>query len=122
MSDQDVIATLVKERERCRQLVNLYQQMRATPGGGPRGAPQGTLEIADRILTQVLDHLRDLPRKPADDLESESGREEARRLLQEIGDLLERAMIAERECRAGSVPPPPTGGVRARAMSLYANV
>ncbi|HBA84864.1 MAG TPA: hypothetical protein DCZ95_12290 [Verrucomicrobia bacterium] len=121
MSDQEIIAVLVKERERCRQLVQLYQSLRAARDQGALPDPE-VLQTANRILTQVLTHIRDLPRKPSTSLDTEDNRQEARRLLREIGDLLERAIVAERETRerATPKPAPPAGAVMNRAMRMYA--
>ena len=117
MSDQDILAVLVKERERCRQLAQLYQAMRTQAGSS---APdRETLRTASRILTEVVKHLRELPRKPASELSTEPAREEARRLLREIGDLLERVMIAERETRERP-PAPPAGPAVNHALRMYA--
>ncbi|MFH0880986.1 MAG: hypothetical protein V2A34_14825 [Lentisphaerota bacterium] len=124
MSDQDIIASLVKERERCRQLVQLYQEMWASPDDGAASTTPDpmALQTANRILTQVLSHLRSLPEKPANLLTAETDRQEARHLLREIGDLLERAIVAERETRERAVQRtrPPSGAVRNKAMQMYA--
>lgn len=123
MNDREVIAILVKQRERCRQLVQLYQVLRLHPaGGGSPALDREALTAANRILTQVLSHLRELPAKPAASMEADSDRQNAALLLREIGDLLERAIVADREIRqAAPIPPaPPTGAAKGKAMRLYA--
>ncbi len=123
VSDQEVIAVLVKERERCRQLVQLYQTIRQALT--PHGPDSESLDVANRILTHVLGQLHGLPRKPVDALSEEDARQDARRLLREIGDLLERAIVAEREVREGvrrSPLPPPAGMTRTHALRMYAAV
>ena len=126
MSDQDILASLVKERENCRQLVQVYQGIWAKTGesNGLSEPPRDALISANRILTQVLMRLRSLPEKPVHQLVSENDREDARRLLREIGDLLERAMVAERETRerALSRQRPPAGAARDRAMGMYGKI
>ena len=122
MSDQDILASLVKERENCRQLVQVYQGMWAGEDAGEIcEPPRDALLSANRILTQVLQRLRSLPEKPVHQLASEADREDARRLLRDIGDLLERAMVAERETRERAVNrrQPPAGAARHRAMGMY---
>jgi hypothetical protein len=118
MSDQEIIAVLIKERERCRQLVQLYQSLRTDSGSGT--PDKEALQTANRILTQVLSHIRDLPQKPASSLGTEDNRQEARRLLREISDLLERAIIAERETRERKPAPPPAGAMMSKALRMYA--
>lgn len=123
MSDQDILASLVKERERCRQLVQVYQGIWSAGDSDKAAATPNhdALLSANRILTQVLQHLRALPEKPANLLASETDRQDARRLLREIGDLLERAIVAERETRERAVQRqrPPAGAARTKAMDLY---
>ena len=122
MSEQEILAVLVKERERCRQLVQLYQSLRVERGGLGTPDPEA-LRTANRILTQVLGHIRDLPRKPASMLQAEADRQQAERLLREIGDLLERAIVAERESRQPPAPlpaVPPAGPQMNKAMRMYA--
>ncbi len=123
MSDEEIMAILVKERERCRQLTLLYRRMRAAAfeAGGP--APDGAaLDRANQILTQVLEQLRQIPGKPSEALANEPDRVAARRLLCEIGDLLEGVIIVERELRERCFNPqrPPAGAARDRALRVYA--
>jgi hypothetical protein len=123
MSDEEILSTLVKGRERCRQLVQFYHNVRAA------SAPDGTLprlndislETANRILAQVLAHLRSLPKKPSEFVQNGAKRLDAERLLREIGDLIEKAMVAEREMREklGARPSPPTGTARSSALRMY---
>ena len=124
MSDQEIISALVKERERCRQLLQLYQTLRISSGTCGAAMPDNeTLQTANRILTQVLSHIRSLPRKPAGSISTEDGRQDAERLLREISDLLERAIVAERETRgpAAMKAAPPAGPMMNRALRMYAS-
>jgi hypothetical protein len=123
MSNEEIIAQLVKGRERCRQLVQFYQKLHAGAAGDPAAPPdKESLEMADRILTQVLAHLHSLPRKPSEQIADATERENAGRLLREIGDLIECAMVAERELRerAASQTEPPAGPARNSALKMYA--
>jgi hypothetical protein len=124
MNDEEIISTLVKGRERCRQLVQFYHNVRAAsePDGKPLCLDGVSLETANRILAQVLTHLHALPRKPSEIIRSNDKRRDAERLLREIGDLIENAMVAERELRekvAARPMPPPMGMARKSALRIY---
>lgn len=124
MSDEEILSTLVKGRERCRQLVQFYHNVRAAsaPDGTPPAIEDISLATASRILNQVLMHLHSLPRKPSALVQSVSKRQDAERLLREIGDLLESAMVAEREIRekVAARRTPPAGTARQSALKMYA--
>lgn len=123
MSDQEIIAALVKGRERCRQLVQFYGRLHAAIQEDESAAPgRESLETANRILTQVLLFLRSLPRKPSREIADGVAREDAERLLREIGDLLECAMVAERELRnrVSARNAAPAGAARDSALKMYA--
>jgi hypothetical protein len=124
MSDEEIISTLVKGRERCRQLVQFYRNIRAAspPDGRPPCLDGISLETANRILAQVLTYLHSLPRKPSEIIRNSAKRQDAERLLREIGDLIENAMVAERELRekVGGRQSPPMGMARKSALQMYA--
>ena len=126
MSDEEIISTLVKGRERCRQLVQFYHNVRAAsaPDGRPPRMDGISLETANRILAQVLAHLHSLPRKPSEFIRNSAKRQDAERLLREIGDLIENAMVSERELRekVGAQSSPPTGMARKSALRMYTAV
>lgn len=124
MSDEEILSTLVKGRERCRQLVQFYHNVRAASAldGTPPAIEDISLETANRILNQVLTYLHSLPRKPSALIQNISKRKDAERLLREIGDLLESAMVAEREIRekVASSRTPPAGPAKQSALKMYA--
>lgn len=126
MSDEEILATLVKGRERCRQLVQFYHNIRAAsaPDGTPPDLSGISLETASRILSQVLAHLHSLPQKPSELIRNSAKRQDAERLLREIGDLIESAMVAEREMRekVGARPMPPLGAARTSALKMYETI
>jgi hypothetical protein len=126
MSDEEIISTLVKGRERCRQLVQFYHNVRAAsaPDGKPPCLDEISLETANRILAQVLTHLHSLPRKPSEIMRNSVKRQDAERLLREIGDLIENAMVAERELRekVGARQLPPMGMAQKSALRMYSTV
>jgi hypothetical protein len=119
MKDEEVIAALVKGRERCRQIVQLYQNLREA--SETRSVRSNDLATANRIMSQMLEYLHSLPRKPSQQMTSPSLRGEAERLLREIGDLLECAIVAERNLReqAGRSPSAPVGMARLAAIEQY---
>ena len=125
MSDQEIIAMLVKQRERCRKLLQLYQKLSSTAMISGRGisVDNEDLQTANRVLNEVLMHIKFIPAKPMDTLVSHAEREHAQRLLEETGDLLERVMIMEREIRemVAVHPATPVGAARQQAMRMYAS-
>ena len=107
MSDEEIISTLIKGRERCRQLVQLYQQVRNSD------EEEATLKQvhvklfnkANRLLSQVLGFIQNLPEKPTAIVRNPEKKKDADRILREMGDLLARAMVAEKETREHSSRP-----------------
>ena len=120
MNDEEIIASLVKGRERCRQIVQLYQNLR---GCGAEGRPVDPVELerANGIMTQMLGYLHALPHKPSRTMTNPAAREHAEQLLREVGDLLETAIVAERELRDQMSRPvsAPAGTARMAAMRSY---
>ncbi len=102
MNDEQIISSMVKGRECCRNLVNAYEQARKNGAGG-EGANSGDevsmLEGADGAVTKMLSHMSSIPGKPQELMIEDENKKYAARLLGEIRDLLERAMIMEREFR-----------------------
>ncbi|MBI3985902.1 MAG: hypothetical protein HY343_03205 [Lentisphaerae bacterium] len=128
MSDEDIISALVKGRERFRQLLQLYQQQRAAPGEvrpAGKGPAVGVLKESENLLTVALAHLKSLPEKPSQACAQSDNRQYAAQLLKEIGELLERVVVMDREMRR--TPPsspavPLFGAARDKAMRQYAVV
>ena len=98
MSDDQIISCMVKGRECCRQLVLAYEKGRA------RGvAPDiGELADADRTVTRMLSHLQEIPAHLGEHISEGEKKEYAARLMAEVSELLQRAMILEREVREGA--------------------
>ncbi len=108
MKTEDIISTLVKCRERCRQLMRLFRRIitELEQTGADQPDPE-LMKKADFILTQLLLQVRDLPPKPSHTIADHDRSREAERLLSEIGELMESTLVIEREVRgrqSGSVP------------------
>ena len=101
MSDDAIISALVTVRDRCRQLTQWYQSVRA---GGYSRPHADAMTKADQMLSQVLSELRVLPQKPSDGMSLSENRTYAESLLAEISGLLERALVADRELRLTGLP------------------
>ncbi len=123
-SDEDILASMVKSRECCRQAGKALEAARAAAGRDSE--TMGNLDLvssADKAITQMLSHLENVPAKMGSAMSSESSRKYAARLLLEISELLEKAMIMERETRdiIGSISPPFAAQQRkGRAVRAYA--
>ena len=126
MSDQDIIALLVKGRERFRQIIEIYRKERSEherlSKPGPYAPSVRTLREIDRILAAAMSFLGALPEKPSQACSIDDSRQYVEQLLREIGDLLESVMILDREMRAvaGALNSAPVGGARAQALRSYA--
>jgi len=101
MSDDEMIATMVKGRELCRQLVRTYESAYAEAEAADMNEPERLegLTRADRTATRMLACLRQLPGRPTELLADDSRRRYVSRLMAEITVLLDRVMILEREVR-----------------------
>lgn len=110
MNRDEIISTMVKSRECCRQIVQLYDSVREE-GNMTKGtivARRNSLARANGALSQMLLQMKRLPDKPANCVDSEEDRQYILSLFSEISELLEKAMILEREVRC-CVPPPESG-------------
>ena len=125
MSEEDVIAAMVKGRECCRQLIKAYERVHTGEDAGNSGAADiEMLTTADRTVTRMMACLGDIPAGVAGGIADESRRQYVARLLKEMGLLLERLMVLEREVRVAAMSQ--TSRVRsvrpgARALQAYAN-
>ncbi len=98
-TEQERLHEMVKGRECCRRLVLSYETARARQRGhGADGMQVSSLQKMDATADRMLGHLAGLAANAAEEM-SESSRQHAERLLGEMGALLERAMILERELR-----------------------
>ncbi len=93
-----MIAAMVKARECCRRLVQAYEQARTAPDSFAEGRV-GFLRATDVNARRFLHYLRLLPRDLGAFAGGPDNRLYAARLRAEIRELLERAMILERETR-----------------------
>ena len=122
MSEEDVIAAMVKGRECCRQLLKAYETVHT---GGNGGSPDiEMLTMADRTVTRMMTCISNLPSGVAGAIVDESRRQYVARLLKEMGVLLERLMVLEREVRVTAMNRKPrVSSVRPgfRALQAYAN-
>lgn len=126
MNRDEIISIMVKSRESCRQIVQLYEAAREhdDAAGGAEMARQHSLTRANSILSQMLLQMKRLPAKPADSVGREEDRQYIISLFAEISELIEKAMILEREVRY-DVPAPgaePDYQPGARCMKAYYNL
>ncbi len=120
--EEKILASMVKSRECCRQAGKALAVARAAAEqSGEAGGNVEQMAVADRAITQMLSHLQKVPLKMADAMGSNESKEYAARLLLEISELLEKAMIMERETRdiIGSVPAPAAAQRTRRAARAY---
>lgn len=128
MSDQDIIALLVKGRERFRQIIEIYRKERSEhvrlKKTGPYAPDLRTLREIERILAAAMSFLGALPEKPSQACAVGDSRQYVEQLLREIGDLLESVMVLDREMRAvaGALNNGPVGGAREQALRSYAGM
>jgi hypothetical protein len=98
-TEQERIHEMVKGRECCRRLVHSYEMARTEQRGpAASGVPVTSLQKMDATADRMLGHLSSLAEDSKEEM-SDSSRQHADRLLEEMGALLERAMILERELR-----------------------
>ncbi len=100
MTDEVLVGQLVKSRERCRQLVQLYQG--AYDEFMNLGVLSVSMEKAVMMVSHLLAHLRAISGGGLRQVQSPEQRKEAEALLEETGDLLQRVMVIERELRESS--------------------
>jgi hypothetical protein len=101
MDTRDIISSMVKGRECCRKLVQSYESERSRRQLAPgTGTDVGMLRSAESTASQMLQHLSQLPAKPCDTMLSDEARRYTSKLLGDIRDLLEKAIMLEREMRA----------------------
>lgn len=123
MNRDEIIATMVKGRECCRQIVRMYESVRED-GQMTKGAlmtQRTSLAKANLALTQMLGQMKHLPEKPVNHMVGEDDKRYVTSLFAEISALLERAMILEREVRSSTpAEAVATGnGYGARCMKAY---
>ena len=76
MSDEQIIASMVKGRESCRQLVRAFETARSDKCSGD-GANDNVslLDTADKALERMLNHFKELPDKVGDTVRDVKKRE-----------------------------------------------
>jgi hypothetical protein len=118
-TEQERIHEMVKGRECCRRLVSSYETARAQQRGHAESGMQvSSLQKMDATADRMLGHLAGLAVNATDEM-SDSSRRHAERLLVEMGDLLERAMILERELRLSVRERKSSPVFSARAVNAY---
>ena len=116
MNRDEIIATMVKGRECCRQVLQLYEAVR-DEGRMTKGslmARRSYFARANASLGLMLEQMRLMPARPIRCLVLEEDRRYAANLFGEMSGLLEKVMILEREVR-GSIP----AGGRPAAEQIY---
>jgi hypothetical protein len=124
MSDQEIIATLVKGRDRCRKLIQLYRNLHLNQKDETTKSSYNinSMNTISVLLSQMLECLHSLPEKPSLKITSEPDKVQAEKIMQEIHDLIEGVIVAEREIRENYLKQhtPPAGTSRLAALRLYA--
>ena len=102
MSEDEILASMVKGRECCRQMIQAYELVRT--GNGSTAKPllfdSTFLTSANRAVSQMLMHLKKIPQKMGEAMSSDFNRKYASRLLVETEDMLGKAVMLEREMRS----------------------
>jgi hypothetical protein len=118
-TEQERIHEMVKGRECCRRLVHSYEKARAQQRGhAASGMPVTSLQRMDATADLMLGHLAGLAENSTEQM-SDTSRQHAERLLGEMGSLLERAMILERELRVSVRERQSSPVFSARAVNAY---
>lgn len=100
-NDEAIFSQLVKSRERCRQLVQLYRgAYEDFECSGVMSLPLGK---ACAFATQMLTHLRAFPGTPVKQVKAAALRMDAEKVLTETSDLLQGLLVVERELREAVV-------------------
>jgi hypothetical protein len=97
-SGQTAIAAMVKARECCRRLVQTYEQTRYGPDTA-NANPNGALRAADAAANRLLRYMRIIPHGKDLRVNEPDQHAYAQRLRAEIREMLEKAVILERETR-----------------------
>jgi len=102
MNRDEIVSAMVKARECCRQVVRLYEHAREQESGGDGIAAvrHDMLIKANAALSQMLVQMKRVPDKPDRYFSMEEDKNYVHSLFVEISDLIERAMILEREVRS----------------------
>ncbi|MEI6808158.1 MAG: hypothetical protein WCN95_05500 [bacterium] len=100
-NDEAIVSQLVKSRERCRQLVQLYRG--AYEDFECRGVMSLPLAKAFTAATQLVAHLRAFPGVPVSQVKTAALRMDAEKVLMETSDLLQGLLVIERELRESVV-------------------
>jgi hypothetical protein len=98
MNETEIIEILEKVQSRCARLLEWYQQNRVNSGWDHDASQCGYSE-ASHSLTRLLSMLHALPAKPLDAVQDPGRRRQVTALLGEVSELLERAIVADREMR-----------------------
>lgn len=128
MTDQEIIGLMVKGRECCRRVLLAYEKVWDSGGSSSDGSVESLklLAGADLAAAQMLMHLDHLPEKPSEHIANDDQKVYADRVMGEIGMLLEKTMVLEREVRnvvyGGGRVSVASNRPRAGAMKAYAMV
>jgi len=89
---------MVKGRESCRRVIQSYEIMRAAKAAG--ATPETKLLLsANMAASQMLEHFNGISNGARTLAHLETDRQYASKLVTEIKDMLEKAMMLERETR-----------------------
>lgn len=102
--EDEILAEMVKSRECCRKAAKAFENIRGEMAArNIHGSDTRYLVAANRAATQMLSHLCRIPAGIESAMRSDDGRKYAARLVAEIGGILEKTMIMEREIRGQKV-------------------
>lgn len=102
MNEDQVLAAMVKGRESCRRVIQSYEMIRARNSSSTTPVPGDSklLPSANRAASQMIEYLSELSGEVNKLANSETNRQYVLRLTLEIKEMLEKAMILERETRS----------------------
>jgi capsular polysaccharide biosynthesis protein len=99
MTEQQIIESMVKGRESCRKVIQTFQIIRSKSNDMKEPVDSQLLLSANRAASQMLNYVSELSSEINNVIKSDENRQYASRLITEIRQMLERAMILEREMR-----------------------
>ena len=106
VAQSDIISAMVRSREYCRSILSLYDEARQC-GSSERVIKMRKIsECADALGSQ----LHRLPHAPVESIPQGARRDYIQRLCTEVGDMITRVMVLERECRVAEQKTYSAGG------------
>jgi len=118
MSENEILERLQRNRNDCSELLKLCRRLKTDleEGAGDSPPSRDGLEAVAALLAGIVPALRAMPARPCESIGVGPRRTTAAALLRETGELLECALVIERELREYGNRPP-AAAARAYARS-----